>query len=307
MKNLCLLPIAIALCTFFGNAQIIEDDFEFYTLGDMADQNPTVWSTWSGDVLDGTAIQVVEVDGGQAGFIGPGSVQDALLLLGNLTAGDYCYHMDLFITAGSTGYFNIQGETETNAGTGYEGAGNGGAGVFNSGNLYFNQAGAAPGVFLDETSGETGTYPEDAWFHVQIYFDVDNLEYTITVDGTLVNIVPVPFQADATLGALDLFSIDANNNMFVDNVLFVEGIIDDIDDYAVNNVKVFPNPVEDILQIRSVESVEEVSVYDVLGNLVFTDTLSGISQEIDMSNLPSGIYLVEITIGVSSRTLKIVK
>lgn len=307
MKNYYLINIAIFILAFSVNAQIIEDDFEFYTLGSMADQNPTVWSTWSGDVLDGSAVEVVAVSGGQAGYIGPDSVQDALLLLGNLTSGDYCLHVDFFITAGSTGYFNIQGETETNVGTGYEGAGNGGAGVFNSGNLYFNQASGAPGVFLDETTGETGTYPEDDWFDVQIYFDVDALTYEITVDGTLVNNTPVPFQADATLGALDFFSIDANNNYFIDNVIFVEGFIDDIDDFAVNNVKIFPNPVVDILEIRSLEGVDSVSVYDVFGKLVFTKIPSGSSQNMDMSGLTSGLYLVEITIGDATRTLKIIK
>ncbi len=165
MKTNYVLTLAIAVLAFSANAQIIEDDFEFYALGDMGLQNPTVWSTWSGVPDDGSGILIVNdiAIGSQAGYIGPDSVQDALLILGNVTSGDYFLDFEMYITGGSTGYFNVQGETE-DPGTGFQGAGAGGAGVFNSSNIYFNNAGAAPGVVEDQTTGETGTYPEDAWF-----------------------------------------------------------------------------------------------------------------------------------------------
>ena len=309
MKKIYLLTLAAFTLSLTVNAQIIEDDFEFYTLGDMGDQNPTVWSTTSGDPLDGTNFLVVDditLDA-QSGYIGPGLIQDALLVLGNQTSADYCLHFQIYITSGSTGYFNIQGETETNIITGYEGAGNGGAGVFNSSNLYFNEGGTSPGIFEDTTTGETGTYPEDAWVHVQIYFGVDALTYEISVDDVLVNQAPVPFQADATLGGINFFSIDANNNYWIDNVLFVNGFIDDIDDFATNNVKVYPNPVKDMLEIRSIESVDKISVYDVVGKLVLSNTPTVVSQNMDMSSLPSGIYLIQITIGDASKTVKVIK
>lgn len=309
MKKVYTLAVAAFALCFTANAQIIEDDFEFYALGDMGLQNTAVWSTWSGVPDSGENIIVVDdivFEGDQAGYIGPGSAQDCLLLLGNLTSGDYTLTFQMYISGGSTGYFNIQGETE-DPGTGFQGAGNGGSGVFNSSNIYFNQGGGAPGVIADQTTGETGTYPEDAWFPVSIYFDVDGLTYQMTIDGNLINATPVPFQADATLGGLDYFSIDANNNYWVDVVNFVEGTGAGTDDFSASNFSVYPNPVQDVLNIRSANVVEAIEVYDVLGKLVIDSRPDAISPSINMSALNSGAYLVKVTINGASKTVKIIK
>jgi len=308
MKTKLLFLFAFVLITCSLHAQIIEDDFEFYTLGDMGVQNPSVWSVWNGDPAAGGGITVVELTGGnQAGYIGPDSVQDALFLLGNETAGDYTLDFRMLITSGSTAYFNIQGETETNVVTGYEGAGAGGTGVFNSGNLYFNQAGANPGVFVDEATGETGIYPEDEWFDVQVYFDVDNLAYSITIDGTVIHAISVPFQGDTTLGAIDFFSVDANNNYWIDDMIFYNKIIIGTDDFSAANFKVFPNPVIDELTMESSLPINSIEVFDTLGKLLLTYHPNAISPKLDMSDLSSGIYLVKATIGNVSKTVKIIK
>jgi hypothetical protein len=308
MKKIYLTVLAVFIVSLSAHSQIIEDDFEFYALGDMGLQNPTVWSTWSGVPDDGSNILVVDdiAQGVQSGYVGPGSTQDVILVLGNVTSGDYQLAFDMYITAGSTGYFNIQGETE-DPGTGFQGAGAGGAGVFNSSNIYFNNGGGAPGVVEDQTTGETGTYPEDAWFPVFIYFDVDTLTYFMTVDGTDVNAVPVPFQADATLGAIDFFSIDANNNIWIDNVLYAEGIHIGFDDFSNENFSVYPNPFTDVLNIRSKSVVDSVDVYDILGKLVLSVNPNAISPSLDLSALSSGAYLVKVTIGDASHTVKVIK
>ncbi|TDI76714.1 MAG: hypothetical protein E2O83_09125, partial [Bacteroidetes bacterium] len=61
MKRFYLLTLAACALTLSVNAQIIiEDDFEFYTLGDMGLQNTAVWSTWDGEPDDGFNILVVD-------------------------------------------------------------------------------------------------------------------------------------------------------------------------------------------------------------------------------------------------------
>ena len=307
MKNFYLVILAIFTLIFSTHSQIIEDDFEFYVLGDMGIQNPSVWSVWNGDPAAGGGIIVAEGNGGQIGYIGPNSFQDALLLLNNQTSGIYFLEFEMFISTGSTAYFNIQGETETNVGTGYQGAGAGGAGVFNSGNLYFNNAGGAPGVFEDDATGETGFYPEEEWFPVFVEIDVDAATYLISIDGMLVHVAPVPFQGDTTLGAIDFFSIDANNNYWIDNVIFWDGVIIGTEDFSTTNFGVYPNPVQDVLNIRSIATIDTIAIYDVLGKLVQMVTPETISPSIDMTTLSSGVYLVKVTIGDASKTFKVIK
>lgn len=307
MKKNYLFILAIFGALFSVNAQMIDEQFETYTLGDMSDQNPAVWSSSSGDPLTDNALQVVEGGNvGQAGYIGPSAGQDVLLVLGNYTTGVATLFFDVFIPAGSTGYFNIQGETETNGTTGYEGAGDGGNGIFNSGNLFFNQDGAAPGLFIDETTGETGNYPEDEWFAVEIYFNLFTFKYEIVMNGDMVNQSPVPFQADNVLGAINFFAVDGNHNLYIDNVVFGFPITAN-DDFSAANFSVYPNPVEDVLNIRSNNTVDAVSIYDVLGKLILEINPNIISPSLDMSPLNAGVYLVAVTIDDTTKTFKVVK
>lgn len=310
MKNLVLTLITVASGAFFTHAQIIFDDFELYDLGDMFIQNPSVWSEWTGDPEAGGGIVVVDdivKSGTKAGYIGPDSSQDALLLLGNITSGTYFLSFEMYIAFNSTGYLNIQGETETNPVTGYEGAGNGGSGIRNSGNLYFNQFAADPGTFVDDATGETATYPEDEWFLFEVFIDLDELRYVIIIDGNTVHQDPVPFQGDEALGAIALLSIDGSNNCWIDDVFFTEVFIDDIDDFAANNFKLYPNPVADVLNIESAIVIDKIEVFDMLGNKILERTPNAISAGVDMSALGSGMYLVNVTIDGFSRTFKILK
>ena len=120
----------------------------------MGNQNPLIWTNWS---LDNTiaAENLIVTDaqsnsGTQSGLVEGGGVQDVILLLGNLTSGDFTLAMQCYIPAGKGGYFNVQGEIPAVGPL---------AGVFNSSNLYFNNGGGAAGIYEDGTTGETAPYP----------------------------------------------------------------------------------------------------------------------------------------------------
>ena len=67
-------------------------------------------------------------------------------------------------------------------------------------------------------------------------------------------------------------------------------------------VSLYPNPVYDVLQILNVTGNQVVNIYALDGRLVKTFQVSG-SQSVDISNLPNGMYLVNI----SSSTFKMMK
>ena len=66
-----------------SNAQIIDEDFEGYTLGPMGSQNPSVWGVWSGNTSNLTESITVSnafaSSGSQSGFIGSGPGPHCLL------------------------------------------------------------------------------------------------------------------------------------------------------------------------------------------------------------------------------------
>ncbi|MFY8097697.1 MAG: T9SS type A sorting domain-containing protein, partial [Flavobacterium sp.] len=77
-------------------------------------------------------------------------------------------------------------------------------------------------------------------------------------------------------------------------------------DFDQNNLEValYPNPVQDILNINVDNAIKSVEIYNIQGQKVLNST----SNEVDMSSLNSGIYLVKITDENNSiATKKVVK
>jgi hypothetical protein len=302
------LSITALLLVFSVNAQIIEDDFEDYNLGPMEEQNPDVWRTWSTGYLAAESILVSEnqtFSGSKSGFIGAGpGPQDAILDLGNLESGQYTLEFQMYIPAGKGGYINIQGEIPDGTITG----------VFNSGDIKFNSDGINPGLGTDDFLNAPEftynfDYPQGQWFKVSIFFDIDGEPvptYQISIDGEIASETPIPFQTDVILGGIDFFAIDANNEYWIDDVLFVEGTLSSVSFDSIE-LKAYPNPVVDVLNIKSANTIDNVSVYNLLGQTIFTVSPNSLETQLNFSDLSKGSYLVEITVGNKKVVKKIIK
>ncbi len=78
-----------------------------------------------------------------------------------------------------------------------------------------------------------------------------------------------------------------------------------ISENEIPNYKIYPNPTNGILYIESKESISQISVYTILGQLIETNQST---NQIDLSKAETGVYLLKIedTKG-NSQTHKIVK
>jgi len=76
-----------------------------------------------------------------------------------------------------------------------------------------------------------------------------------------------------------------------------------------NSVNIYPNPATNALNINFASAVNKASVkiYSVIGSEVLSTTASGTNTLIDISNLASGAYMVQITTDNVVETKKIVK
>jgi hypothetical protein len=72
---------------------------------------------------------------------------------------------------------------------------------------------------------------------------------------------------------------------------------------------VYPNPASDKIYIQASGNISEASyeVSDALGKVIIKNGLSGSTQAINISQLPSGVYLVKITSGGETKALRFVK
>ena len=65
------------------------------------------------------------------------------------------------------------------------------------------------------------------------------------------------------------------------------------DDYA-NKIAIFPNPVTDILNITSSETISEIKIVNTLGQVVKRIEVNSDNAVCDVENLPNGFYVVRI-------------
>lgn len=90
----------------------------------------------------------------------------------------------------------------------------------------------------------------------------------------------------------------------------LEEVILGVDDFsAKNSISIYPNPAQDYITVSNNTPLSSVEFYSVLGNKVFEKTnLNSLSETIDISHLPSGIYLLNsVDSEKRSSTKKLVK
>jgi hypothetical protein len=66
------------------------------------------------------------------------------------------------------------------------------------------------------------------------------------------------------------------------------------DNFAQNSLMVYPNPTKGFINIQSVETVS-VEVYDMIGKLILSKQIENEFQNLDLTNFPTGIYLLKAT------------
>ena len=67
-----------------------------------------------------------------------------------------------------------------------------------------------------------------------------------------------------------------------------------IEEQDFNDVKVFPNPTSDILNITSSETISEIEIVNVMGQVVKRIEVNGDNAICDVEDLTSGVYVVRI-------------
>ncbi len=83
-----------------------------------------------------------------------------------------------------------------------------------------------------------------------------------------------------------------------------EGDESTYEDIIISEIKISPNPVQDILQITSSEPIEAVAIYTLSGERVLQAT----TMQVDVSNLREGLYIVHAIAHTGSHyTAKVVK
>jgi hypothetical protein len=70
---------------------------------------------------------------------------------------------------------------------------------------------------------------------------------------------------------------------------------------------VYPNPATSVINISNTTAINEVAIYNFLGQSVLNKSVSGNNAEINVENLSNGIYVLKIKSGSNQSTIKFTK
>lgn len=98
--------------------------------------------------------------------------------------------------------------------------------------------------------------------------------------------------------------VTATTALRLDNVSFSKSNLAVVD-INKTNIKTYPNPVVDVLNIKTDETIKTVEIYATDGKLI--KKIEGNNSKIDFRNYPKGAYLVKIETDKSITSQKVIK
>ena len=98
--------------------------------------------------------------------------------------------------------------------------------------------------------------------------------------------------------------VTVTTSLRVDNVSLTKNTLA-VNDLVKTNIKMYPNPVVDQLNIKTDDIVKSIQIYAVDGKLL--KTIIGNTDKVDFRNYPKGSYLVKIETNKSVTSQKIIK
>ncbi len=137
-------------------------------------------------------------------------------------------------------------------------------------------------------------------------FNHENTMYEINFDSEMVFQLPLNLTGlaeDATIQGTAYNNLCSQaESEVLPNIICETAVVD-----LVENIQLtlFPNPVKDVLQIRTDIEINQISVYDVKGRLC--KDISDLSDKVNLEWLSSGVYLLEIHTELGRVVKKVVK
>ena len=90
---------------------------------------------------------------------------------------------------------------------------------------------------------------------------------------------------------------------FIDNLkVVVTDTLDYVNEVSLQS-EIYPNPVDNILTIKAEEEIQHINLYNILSVKVMEMTINNKEAVLDLSNLNSGLYMIEI-LGKNEKSIK---
>ena len=269
------------------------DNFDALTVGlGVADQLGGLWTTWSGGPADDAMVSDVQSYSPDNSFVVDAGAIDLIRQFGAapISAGQWLYSHYMYVPTGFSGYFNVQ--TDPTPGIGW------------NLDLYFDDDGTG---HFDGQSTEVFDYTPDTWFMVEINYDLDAGLAQVLFDGVVI----LEFVNTLTIGGIDYYGADSGGDpgAYYDDVCFGIGWeIVGIDEgfFMPNTISVYPNPASSRITIESESIIDEVMIYNNMGQLVYSGQFDNNQIMVNTSTFITGMYIVQVRSGEAVEIRKLI-
>ena len=89
--------------------------------------------------------------------------------------------------------------------------------------------------------------------------------------------------------------------------IVIDGTNLGVSDNSIAGFSYYPNPTTGVLNLKSVDNIERVSLYNLLGQRVLDSRVGATATQLDLSGLSAGSYLMKVTVNGQTGTYKVLK
>ncbi|AXG73421.1 T9SS C-terminal target domain-containing protein [Flavobacterium arcticum] len=171
--------------------------------------------------------------------------------------------------------------------------------------LAIESNGAAQTLLVDYWNGSEWTTNglENASVAIADSYEVKEFDFS---NITTANNNP-DFKVRIRFDGTDMF-IDEGNEVYLNNIAITgETTLTVITPIRDVTVKVYPNPTDNIVNIEASEAIDKVILYTIYGQAVHQSSPKNLNHQIDLENLPTGIYLLKVFSNNTEKTIKVIK
>jgi hypothetical protein len=116
----------------------------------------------------------------------------------------------------------------------------------------------------------------------------------------------VSLSSDGSVVAIGARGNDGNGSNS-GHVRVYENIVLGISNPITHEITIYPNPVSDLLNIRAEETINTVSIVNILGQEIYKSNVGLLNTTIDLSGFANGTYFAKVQVGDDTITKKFVK
>lgn len=89
--------------------------------------------------------------------------------------------------------------------------------------------------------------------------------------------------------------------------IVIDGTLLSVNENVIEGFSFYPNPADETLNLSSIDTIERVAIYNLLGQEVIGQNINATSSKLDIASLSTGAYLMKVTVNGQTGVYKVIK